>query len=412
MLHELITAGYEITGEDIKADIIIINTCAFIESAKQEAIGEILDVAWLKKNAKLKSIIVTGCLPERYRAEIMKELPEIDAVLGVGSIHDIVEAVEHVSANRKYTSFKPVDELVLGGDRALTASEYSVYLKIAEGCDNRCSYCVIPSIRGGYRQRPFDDIVREAQTFAELGAKEIILVAQDTTNYDRLPELILTITLKTNIEWLRLLYCYPDKITDELIFEIKNNPKVVKYIDMPIQHISDRILKSMNRHGGSECIRSAVKRLRDAVPDICIRTTAIVGFPGETEEDFEELCKFIKETRFDRFGAFTYSQEEGTSSAEFNGQIDEQTKQDRYDILMEIQLKIANELNQAKIGTVLKVLCEGYDPVAESFYGRSYADAPDIDGKIYFSGGGKEGEFRNIRITDVIDYDLIGEVII
>ncbi|MCL2517338.1 MAG: 30S ribosomal protein S12 methylthiotransferase RimO [Oscillospiraceae bacterium] len=412
MLHELMTVGYEITGEDIEADIIIINTCAFIESAKKEAIDNILDVAWLKKNSNLKGIIVTGCLPERYRDEVMAELPEVDAVLGVGSIHDVVEAVENVASKQKFTSFKPVSELVLGGNRALTTPEFSVYLKIAEGCDNRCSYCAIPSIRGGYRQRRFDDIVSEAQTLSDLGAKEIILVAQDTTNFDRLPELILTITLKTNIEWLRLLYCYPDKITDKLIFEIKNNPKVVKYIDMPIQHISDKILKSMNRHGGSDVIKSAIKRLREA--DICIRTTAIVGFPGETEEDFAELCEFIKETRFDRFGAFTYSQEEGTLAAGFENQIDEQTKQDRYDTLMEIQLQIAIELNEAKIGTVQKVLCEGFDVVSEMFYGRSYADAPDIDGKIYF--GGKvpqpiQGTFYNVKITEVLDYDLIGEVI-
>ena len=408
MLHELMMAGYEITGEDIEADIIIINTCAFIESAKKEAINEILDVAWLKKNSNLKGIIVTGCLPERYRDEVMAELPEVDAVLGVGSIHDIVEAVENVASKQKFTSFKSVSELVLGGDRALTTPEFSVYLKIAEGCDNRCSYCAIPSIRGSYRQRPFDDIVREAQTLADLGAKEIILVAQDTTNYDRLPELMREIT-KTNIEWLRLLYCYPDKITDELIAEMKTNPKIVKYIDMSIQHISDKILKSMNRHGGSECIRGTVKRLRDA--NICIRTTAIVGFPGETEEDFEQLCEFIKEMRFDRFGAFTYSQEEGTIAAAFADQIDEQTKQDRYDTLMDLQLQIATELNEAKIGTVQKVLCEGFDAVSEMFYGRSYADAPDIDGKIYFSGVAKQGEFCAVRITEVLDYDLIGEVI-
>lgn len=422
MLHKLMTAGYEITAEDIEADIIIINTCAFIESAKQEAIDNILDIAWLKKNSTLKGIIVTGCLAERYRDEVMKELPEVDAILGVGSIHDIVEAVENVIRNKQYKSFKSVDELKLGGDRVVISPEYSVYLKVSEGCDNRCTYCAIPLIRGGMRSRPMNDIIAEANNLVSLGAKELILIAQDTTGYGmdlygeyKLPELIRAITDTTDVQWLRLMYCYPNKITEELIAELRDNPKLVKYIDLPIQHITDTMLTAMNRHGGSDVIRSAVKRLRAEVPDIIIRTTAIVGFPGESDEDFEKLCEFIKESRFDRFGAFTYSREDDTLAHDLPNQIDEQLKQDRYDIIMQTQLTIAEELNQAKVGNVYDILCEGFDPVAESYYGRSYMDAPETDGKVYFTSKRRlenyVGNFIKVKITSVLDYDLIGEVI-
>ena len=423
MLHELMTAGYEITAEDIEADIIIINTCAFIESAKQESIDNILDIAWLKKNSKLKGIIVTGCLTERYRDEVLNEFPEVDAVLGVGSIHDIAEAVEAVRKHKSYKSYKPVSELVLGGDRIVVSPEYSLYLKVSEGCDNRCNYCAIPLIRGGMRSRRMEDIVAEAQNLAEMGAKELILIAQDTTGYGmdlygeyKLPELIREITSKTDISWLRLMYCYPNKVTDELIAEIRDNPKVVKYIDLPIQHVTDNMLTAMNRHGGSDVVRSAVKRLRDGVPGIIIRTTAIVGFPGETDEDFNQLCDFVKESEFDRFGAFTYSREEDTPAYDFPNQIDEQVKQDRYDIIMQVQMAISERLSEAKIGKVYDVLCEGFDPVSESYYGRSYMDAPEIDGKIYFTSERPlrdfEGEFYKIKITETLDYDLIGEVIL
>ena len=423
MLHELMTAGYEITAEDIEADIIIINTCAFIESAKQESIDNIIDIAWLKKNAKLKGIIVTGCLTERYRDEVLNEFPEVDAVLGVGSIHDITEAVESVRKHKRYKSYKPVSELTLGGDRVVVSPEYSLYLKVSEGCDNRCNYCAIPLIRGGMRSRRMEDIVAEAQNLAEMGAKELILIAQDTTGYGmdlygeyKLPVLIREITAKTDISWLRLMYCYPNKVTDELIAEIRDNTKVVKYIDLPIQHITDNMLTSMNRHGGSDVVRSAVKRLRESVPGIIIRTTAIVGFPGETDEDFEKLCEFVKESEFDRFGAFTYSREEDTPAYNFPNQIDDQVKQDRYDIIMQTQMTIAERLCEAKIGKVYDILCEGFDPVSESYYGRSYMDAPEIDGKVYFTSKHPlrdfEGEFFKIKITDMLDYDLIGEVIL
>ena len=418
MLKELVEAGYEITAEDISADVIIVNTCAFIESAKQEAIDNILDVAWLKKNRKLKGIICCGCLAERYREEIFKEMPEVDAVLGTGSIHNIVKAVEAVLKGKQYASFDKNEELVLGGERIVTTPEYMAYIKVAEGCDNRCSYCAIPMIRGGFRSRKIEDIVAEAKDLEKLGVKELIIVAQDTTRYGldiygeySLAKLIKSLTEETDIPWFRLLYCYPDKITDELISEIRDNDRVVKYIDIPIQHISDRILKAMNRHGDGELVRDTVRRLREGVPGIVIRTTAIVGFPGETEEDYTELCEYVKEAKFDRFGAFTYSREEDTPAYDLPDQIDEQTKQDRYDGIMAIQLEIHEELNDRKLGDTVKVLCEGFDPVAEVYFGRSEADAPDIDGKVYFTSEKKPsaGDFVRVKITEAIDYDIYGE---
>ena len=420
MLHQLYTAGHEITPEDTEADVVIINTCAFIESAKQESIDNILDVAWLKKNRSLKGIIVTGCLSERYRDEIMRELPEVDAAIGVGSRDRICEAVNEVLAGRKFSAYEDKESVKIGGERILTAPEYSVCIRVSEGCDNRCSYCAIPDIRGRHRSRPIEEIVEEARGLEALGARELCLIAQDTTRYGldlygeyKLDELIRRICAETSIPWIRLLYCYPDKITDGLVAEFRDNPRLVKYIDIPIQHISDRVLARMNRHGDSACIKDTIERLRAAVPEITLRTTAIVGFPGETEEDFEILCDFIRETRFDRLGAFTYSNEEGTPAADFEDQIDEQTKTDRYDTLMALQLEINAEKNREKIGSTIEVLCEGYDVVAESYYGRSAADAAEIDGKVYFFSERKlrEGEFVSVEIEDSLDYDLIGSAI-
>ena len=420
MLRELVDAGYEITPEDHEADIIIVNTCAFIESAKKEAIDNILDIAWLKKHRKLKGIICCGCLSERYRDQIFEELPEVEAIIGTGSIHNIVTAVEKVWNGEKYISTEPNEALVLGGERVVTTPEYTAYIKVAEGCDNRCSYCAIPSIRGKFRSRSIEDIVAEARSLEELGVKELVIVAQDTTRYGldiygeySLSRLLRELTASTSIPWFRLMYCYPDKITDELINEMANNDRVVKYIDLPIQHISDNMLKAMNRHGDGKCVRDTIKRLREGVPGITIRTTAIVGFPGESEEDFTELCEFIKEAKFDRFGAFTYSREEDTPAYDLPDQIDEQIKQDRYDAIMSIQLDIHEELNEKKIGKSITVLCEGFDPVAETYYGRSGADAPDIDGKVYFSSKNKlrEGQLVTVKITEAIDYDLFGQVL-
>ena len=422
MLRTLYDAGFEITPDETEAEIIVINTCGFIESAKQESIENILDAAKLKEWGKCRHIVVTGCLAERYRDEIMEEMPEVDAIIGVGSLEDITEACSAVLRGEKYSSFKDKETSKLGGERILTTDEHTAYLKIAEGCDNKCTYCAIPMIRGRLRSRPIEDIVKEAKDLEAMGVKELNLIAQDTSRYGldlygeySLAKLVRAITEATSIPWIRLLYCYPDKITDELIEELANNPRLVKYMDIPIQHISDKMLRAMNRHGGKELIRDAVRRLREGVPGIVLRSTAMVGFPGETEEDFCELCEFIKEARFDRFGAFTYSAEEGTLAAEFDGQIDEQIKQDRYDVLMQTQLTVAEELGAAKVGSVQTVLCDGYDTVAEVYYGRSYADAPDVDGKVYFTSPRRKintGAFVQVKITEAMDYDLVGEGIL
>ena len=425
MLHHIMEAGYNITPEETEADAVIINTCAFIESAKKESIDSILDIAWLKEHGKLRAIVVTGCLAQRYREQVLEELPEVDAILGVGGIHKIVEALDASlessgKKKSKYCCLDANDSAALGGDRVITTGEVSAYIKIAEGCNNRCTYCAIPSIRGPLRSRTVEDIVEEAKNLDSMGIKELVVIAQDTTVYGKdiygeysLPRLLRAITDNTSIPWIRILYCYPDKITDELIAEMRDNDRIVHYIDLPVQHISDRVLKAMNRHGDSACIKDAVRRLREAMPDIVIRTTAIVGFPGETEEDFEELCSFVKETKFERFGAFPYSREENTPAAELAGQIDEQTKQNRYDIIMKCQNRVSAEYNEALLGSTVRVLCEGFDPVSEAFFGRTYRDAAEIDGKVWFTAKKKPapGNFLDVRITDTMDYDLVGEAL-
>jgi ribosomal protein S12 methylthiotransferase len=420
MLHKLLRAGYEITPEETEADIVIINTCAFIESAKQESIDNIIDIAYLKEHFHLKGIVVTGCLAERYREQIMQEMPEVDAVLGIGSRDAIVDAVKRVEAGEKYQSFEDKEICELGGDRVLTTPFYTAYLKIAEGCDNRCTYCAIPLIRGKFRSRPMEELISEAKDLEKLGVKELCVIAQDTSRYGldlygkySLDVLLRRITEETSIPWIRVLYCYPDKMTDALIEEMKNNPRILKYFDLPIQHISDKILTSMNRHGDSKLIKEVIAKIRREIPEATLRTTAIVGFPGESEEDFNELCEFVKETKFERFGAFTYSQEEDTPAAQFDSQIDEQTKQDRYDIIMAEQLRVSAEYCRARIGEELIVLCEDYDPVSSAYFGRGEGDAPDIDGKIYFRSTEKiePGSFVRVRITEACDYDLIGEIV-
>ena len=418
MLHHLLDAGYEITPDETEADIIVINTCAFIEAAKKEAIDNILDIAWFKEHKSLKGIIVTGCMTERYREAVLEEFPEVDAVLGVGSIHKIVEAVKYVEEKgRGYSSFLDKNTVELGGDRVLTTPAHWTYLKIAEGCDNRCTYCAIPDIRGKFRSRPMEDVVKEAVGLEELGAKEIIVVAQDTTRYGldlygeySLAKLLCELLKATKTVRYRLLYCYPDKITDELCDVIANNERIIKYIDIPIQHVVGKILRRMNRHGGEEAVRSAVKKLRERIPGITLRSTVIVGFPGETEEDFEALCEFIKETEFDRLGAFPYSPEEGTPAAEFEDQIDEQTKLDRADIIMQTQYSIMEKKNEEMIGKTLRVLVEDFDPVSEMHFGRSDADAPEIDGKIYFRARRRvaPGSIVSVKIEDTLNYDLCG----
>lgn len=420
MLRTLHEAGFEITPDETEAEIVVINTCGFIESAKQESIDNILDIAWLKKNGKCRHIIATGCLVERYREAVMEELVELDGILGVGSLSDIADACRAVMRGEKYISFRDKETSKLGGERILTTADHTAYLKIAEGCDNRCTYCAIPLIRGKFRSRTVEDIVNEAKELEALGVKELNLIAQDTTRYGldiygkySLARLVREICAATEIPWIRLLYCYPDKITDELIDELRDNPRLLKYMDIPIQHISDSVLARMNRHGGKALIKETVRKLRERVPGIVLRTTAMVGFPGESEEDFTQLCEYVKEAKFDRFGAFTYSEEEGTAAAELDSKVDEQVKQDRYDILMQTQLTVAEQLNRDKIGEHLLVLCEGYDTVAEIHYGRSYADAPDVDGKVYFTSKRRRaaGEFVKVKITEALDYDVVGKAI-
>ena len=420
MLRSLHDAGYEITPDESEAEVIVVNTCGFIESAKKESIDNILDVAWLKKHGKCKHIIATGCLVERYREEVMKELPEVDALLGVGSLSHIVDALRAVERGEKYMSFEDKETSPLGGERLLTTPEYSAYLKIGEGCDNRCTYCAIPLIRGHFRSRPMESLVAEAKELEALGVKEINLIAQDSSRYGldlygeyKLAALVRRLTEETTIPWIRILYCYPDKITDELIEEYRTNDRLVKYMDIPIQHISDTVLERMNRHGRKKLIVDTVNKLRERVPGVVLRTTAMVGFPGETEEEFSELCEYVKAAKFDRFGAFTFSPEEGTVAATMDGQIDEQTKQDRYDTLMQTQLTVTEELNARRIGSTLTVLTEGYDSAAGIHYGRSFADAPDVDGKVYFRAKERipEGTFVKVKIEEALDYDLVGSAI-
>ena len=429
MISKLAQSGIEIVEEDIHADVVVVNTCAFIQSAKEEAIENILDVAWLKKNKGLRGIVVTGCLVQRYGDEILKEMPEVDAICGVGNLDDIVAAVTYayengtkeVESDKKFRAISEPEAQLLGGDRAVSEPSYSVYLKISEGCDNRCTYCVIPSIRGKFRSRPMEEIVSEAKELVSLGAKEIVLISQDTTRYGldlygefSLAKLLRELCKIEGLHWLRLLYCYPDEITDELIETVATEEKIVHYIDMPIQHISDRILKAMNRRGDGALVRDTVKRLRTRIPDLILRTTVIVGFPGETKEDFAELCEYLKEAAFDRLGVFTYSAEEGTPAARIKeGKVPEKTKQHRMDVIMKNQMSIHEKNNRKFVGTVLEVLTEGYDIPSGVHAGRSYADAPDIDGKIFFPAPRslEAGRLVRVKITEAVEYDLFGELV-
>lgn len=425
MLKKLIDAGMEIVAEDIEADVIVINTCAFIESAKKEAIENILDVAWLRENRNLRGIVVTGCLAQRYGEELFKEMPEIDALVGVGDLGSIVDAVrtayEKGGAGEdracKYCCITKAENQILGEDRAVTTPEYSAYIKISEGCDNHCTYCAIPMIRGKYRSRPMEDVLREARELADMGCTELIVISQDTTRYGidlygeyRLAALLRELCKIDKLHWIRLLYCYPEAITDELIDTIASEDKIVKYIDMPIQHISDKILKLMNRRGGSAIIKERLSALRERIPGVMVRTTVIVGFPGEDGEDFACLAEFLKEARFERLGVFTYSEEEGTPAALLPDKVPQKKMDRRRDTLMANQMAIHEKNNEKLLGEVIEVLCEGFDKAAETYFGRSRFDAPEIDGKVYFTSKKRvrEGQYVNVRVNEVMDYDLIG----
>lgn len=419
MLALMDAEGWEIVDYVDGCDVVIVNTCGFIDDAKKEAIENILDMVELKKEGVIGKIIVTGCLAQRYKEEIVKEIPEVDAVIGIGANGDIIKTVEEVmSGVDTIENYPPQCELPLEGQRILTTPQYWAYLKIGEGCSNRCTYCTIPSIRGNMRSRSMENIIDEAKQLAELGVKELILIAQDTTSYGldlygelKLPELLNELCKIDSIEWIRLLYCYPDRITDELIETMKNQDKVVNYIDLPLQHADDKILKAMNRRGDRALIRSVISKLRTEIPDVVIRTTFIVGFPGEGEKEFETLAEFVNEIEFDRLGVFTFSPQEGTPAFDMDNQVDEDVKTRRGEIIMQDQYSIMEEKNNEKIGKIYKVVVEDYDGYSDSYTGRTYMDAPEIDGLVKFTSQKdlEIGDFVNVEIFDVEDYDLIGE---
>jgi len=418
MLHLLQDDGFEIGAPEAEADAIIINTCGFIEDAKSEAIENILEASKYKEEGNCKAVIVTGCLAERYRDDVTEEIPEVDLVVGIGSNKNIARLTRDAINKKAKNSYGEKWELDLNTKRVLGGYPFSAYIKISDGCDNCCTYCAIPQIRGKLRSRKIEDIVLEAKALAEGGVRELIVVAQDTTAYgvdlygeSKLPELLKELCKIEGLGWIRTLYTYPEKITDKLLDTINSEEKLVKYLDIPLQHIDGEILKNMNRTGNEETITALIKRIRERVPGITLRTTFITGFPGETDEQFERLHAFVKKTKFDRLGCFAYSAEEDTPAADFEGQVDPQVKQDRLEHIMEDQNLIALEKNEEKIGTIQQVLIEGYDNYIRCYFGRTGADAPEIDGKIFFMSDKplKIGDFAYVQVNDCMDYDLLGE---
>ncbi|MGM9662239.1 MAG: 30S ribosomal protein S12 methylthiotransferase RimO [Oscillospiraceae bacterium] len=410
-------AGHSLRQDPEGADVAVVNTCGFIDSAKEEAIANILAMAELKQEGKLKKLIVTGCLSQRYAGEIETELPEVDGILGTGSYGKIVEGVEAVMAGESYRSFGDISAPVEEYDRVLTTPPWTAYLRIAEGCDNRCAYCIIPALRGRYRSRAMEDILAEARGLALRGVKEIIVVAQDITRYGvdrygrrRLSELLRELC-KLNFHWVRLHYLYPDELDDELIRTIAEEPKILKYLDIPIQHCNDTVLRKMHRRGDKQFLLDLFAKLKRQIPGAVFRTSLITGLPGEGEAEFEELCDFLSEVKLQRAGVFPFSPEEGTEAAEME-HVDTEEAQRRAELLVDVQSRIIDEYNEAQQGRVLEVLCEGFDPQAQCFTGRSYAESPDIDGRIYFTAEREisAGSFVSVRITGVMDGELTGEV--
>ena len=419
LLAKLQKAGYEIVNNIEDSDVMIVNTCGFIEQAKKEAIDTILEVAEYKNAGLISAIVVTGCLAERYQDEIIKEMPEVDAVLGIGANSDIVKACDKALCGIVTTSFPNKCYLSINDERIISTPSHWAYLKIAEGCDNRCSYCAIPGIRGGFRSRTIESCVDEAKALAESGVKELILIAQDTTKYgqDLYGKYSLDILLKElvkidGIEWIRLFYCYPQRITDSLINVIANEEKVCNYIDIPLQHSDKTVLKNMNRVGDGDDYRALISKMRKAIPDLALRTTFMVGFPGETDEQFENLCKFTEDVKFDKMGCFTFSPEEDTPAYDMQNQIDDDVKVRRQEVLMNKQYSITEELNKQRIGRIYKVIIDTFD--GEKYVGRSYMDSPEIDSGIIFTCDDNLniGDFVNVEITDYNGYDLIGEAIL
>lgn len=422
MLGYLSSQGYEITTDEHEADIIIVNTCSFIKEAKQESIDTILDLADRKHDGSCRLLIVAGCLPQRYQQELAKELPEVDIFVGTGDYPRIAEIIAERNASDRQVLYTGDPNYLYDIDlpRLQSSPYYTAYLKIAEGCSNCCSYCVIPSLRGSFRSRPLQQVVDEARRLVENGAKELNLVAQDVTRYgsdlaegENLVRLIDELQSLPGLRWIRLLYAYPDGITDELIAVIRDGEKVCKYLDLPLQHIADPVLARMNRRSSEADIRALIEKLRSAVPDITLRTSFIVGFPGETEDDFKKLLHFVEETQFDRLGVFCYSREEGTPAAEMKDQVSERVKRERHKKLMRAQARVSFKRNRRLIDTVTEVMVEGYSEETELLLkGRTSQQAPDIDGQVYITAGqANVGEIVRLKITDSSDYDLIGEII-
>lgn len=408
---------YVLCADPALCDVVLINTCGFIDDAKRESIETILEFCQLKEQTNISCVIATGCLAERYRDEVMAEIPELDGVAGLGKNSEIISIIEKALDGKHPSEYGSKYDLPLGGGRVLTTPQHYAYLKIAEGCSNRCTFCAIPSIRGDYRSRPMEDLIVEAKELADYGVKELIIVAQDTTRYgiDLYGELKLSALLEElcKIEglcWIRLMYCYPDTITDELLQTIANHDKIVKYIDIPLQHINDMVLKRMNRAGDGQLVRSVVKKIRQMVPGVFVRTTMIAGFPGESQQQFEELCQFIGEAKFERLGCFAYSIEEGTPAQKLDGQLDEDEKIARSEIVMNKQALIMGRYNELKVGTIQQVMVDYYENEDGCYVGRTPFDAPEIDGLVRFKSDEiyQGGDFVKVKITAADDFDLYG----
>lgn len=415
MLEKLNNSGFAIADSIEDSDVMIINTCGFIEDAKREAIETILEVAEYKTAGLISAIVVTGCLAERYQEEILREIPEVDSVIGIGADRDIVKVCQKALVGVRSSFYPDKKYLLLEGERMLSSPSHWAYLKISDGCDNKCSYCAIPGIRGGYIERPMENIISEAKTLAGKGVKELILVAQDTTKYGlklygeyRLPALLKELVKIDGIEWIRLYYCYPDRVTDDLIDVIAREEKICSYIDIPLQHCNRDILKSMNRSGSYNTLKELLLKMKSRIPGLSLRTTFMTGFPGETEAQFEELCRFVKEIRFDKMGCFTFSPEEDTPAFEYENQIDEEVKKRRAEVLMDIQYSITQSANKNRIGNVYRTVID--EKTESGYIGRSYLDSPEIDSGIIISSEREHntGEFINVKITDYDGYDLIG----
>lgn len=411
--------GFELCADAEQCDVVIINTCGFIEDAKKESIETILEFCQMKAEGNIKVVVVTGCLAERYQKEVALEIPEADVVLGIGCNGEIVKAIKQALAGERVVSFADKTLMPLSGNRVLANAPFFAYVKLADGCNNRCAFCAIPLIRGDFRSRPMEDVLDEVKRLAAQGVKEVNVVAQDTTRYGDdlygrlvLPELLREICKIDGIRWVRILYCYPDRITDELLEVMAQEEKIVKYVDVPIQHASGEVLRAMNRKGNADTLKALLQKIRDKVPGVVLRTTMIVGFPGETEEQFEELCNFIHEVKFERLGCFTYSREEDTPAAEMADQIDPEVMQRRAEVLMTEQLSIAEEINKTFVGKTFTVMVEDMDGESGLYYGRSYMDAPDIDTKVYFSSEEDlcPGDFVEVVIENFVEYDLVGHI--